>query len=93
MHTTLEVGTVNDGEKGNSVEEGPTHEGSYQIEEAQYLNVNRSYNFKPNLNLPTHYTPALRNHDNLSYGGGAQEVQRSGQNMQQYHALPWFQQQ
>ena len=31
MHTTLEVGTVNEGEKRNSVEEGPTHEGSYQV--------------------------------------------------------------
>ena len=52
--------------------EEPNHEGSYQVEEAQYLNANRSYNFKPNLNLPTHYTPTLRNHENFSYGGGAQ---------------------
>ena len=62
MHTALEVGIVNEGEKINSAKEGPTHEGSYQVEEAQYLNANRSYTFKPNLNLPTHYTPALRNH-------------------------------
>ena len=27
-----------------------------QVEEAQHLSVNRSYTFKPNLNLPTHYT-------------------------------------
>ena len=70
MHTTLEVGTVDEGEKRKSAEEGPSHEGSYQVEEAQYLNANRSYTFKLNLNLPNHYTPALRNHKNFSYGGG-----------------------
>ena len=71
MHTTLEVGTVDEGEKRYSAEEGSTHEGSYQVEEAQYLNANRSYTFKPNLNLPTQDTPILRNHENFSYGGGA----------------------
>ena len=34
MHTTLEVGVVNGGEKRNSAEEGPNHVGSYQVEEA-----------------------------------------------------------
>ena len=29
MHTTLELGTVDEGEKRNSVDEGLTHEGSY----------------------------------------------------------------
>ena len=72
MHSTNEVGTVDENEKRNSAEEGLAHEGPYQVEEAQYLNPNRSYNFKPNLNLPTHYTPALKNHENFSYGGGAQ---------------------
>ena len=72
MHTILEVGTVDEGEKRKSVDEGLTHEGPYQVEEAQYLNANRSYTFKPNLNLPTHYTPTLKNHENFSYGGGAQ---------------------
>ena len=81
MHTKLEVGTVDEGEKRKSVDEGLTHEGSYQVEEAQYLNSNKSYTFKPNLNLPTHYTPTLRNHDNFSYGGGAQQGQRPGQNL------------
>ena len=81
MHTTLKVGTVDEGDVRNSVEEGPTHEGSYQVEEAQYLNANRSYTFKPNLNLPTHYTLALINHENFSYGGGGQQVQRSGKNL------------
>ena len=71
MYNALKVGTVDEGEKRNSVDEGLTHEGSYQVMEAQYLNANRSYTFKPNLNLPTHYTPALRNHENFSNGGAA----------------------
>ena len=71
MHSTNEVGTVDENEKRNSAEEGLTHEGPYQVEEVQYLNANRSYNFKPNLNLSIHYTPTLRNHENFSYGGGA----------------------
>ena len=82
MHTTLEVGIVDKGEKRKIFDEGLTHEGSYQVEKAQYLNSNRSYTFKPNLNLPTHCTPALRNHDNFSYGGGAQQGQRPGHNLQ-----------
>ena len=81
MHTTLEVGAVDEGERRKSAEEGPNHEGSYQVEEAQYLNANTSYTFKPNLNLPTHYTPALRNHDNFLYGGGAQQGQTFRHNM------------
>ena len=93
MHTALEVGTVDEGEKRKSVDEGLTHEGPYQVEEAQYLNANMSYTFKPNLYLPTHYTPTLRNHVNFSYGGGAQQGQRPGQNLQQYHASVGFQQQ
>ena len=72
MHSANEVGTVDENEKRNSAEEGLAHEGPYQVEEAQYLNANRSYNFKPNINLPTHYTPALRNHENFLDGGGAQ---------------------
>ena len=63
MHIAHEVGAVNEGERRKSAEEGLNHEGSYQVEEAQYLNANRSYTFKPNINLPTHYTPALRNLD------------------------------
>ena len=93
MHTTLQLGKVDEGEKRNSAEEGPTREGPHQVEEAQYLNANRSCTFKPNLNLPTHYTPTLVNHDNFSYGGEAQQVQRLRQNLQQYHASPGFQQQ
>ena len=72
MHSANEVGTVDENEKRNSAEEGLAHEGRYQVEEAQYLNANRIYNFKPNLNLLNHYSPALRNDDNFSYRGGVQ---------------------
>ena len=78
MHTAHEVGVVDEGERRKSAEKGPNHEGSYQVEEAQYLNANRSYTFKPNPNLPTHYTPTLRNHENFSNGGGAHQGQRPG---------------
>ena len=91
MHTAHEVGAVKEGIRSSA--EGPFEEGSYHVEKAQYLNANRSYTFKPNPNLPTHYTLALRNHENFSYGGGAQQGQRSGQNMQQYDASPTFQEQ
>ena len=33
MHTTLEVGKVDEGDKRNSADKGPNHEGSYQVEE------------------------------------------------------------
>ena len=91
MHTALEVWTVDEGEKRKSADEGLTHDGSYQVEEARYLNANKSYTFKPNLNLPTHYTPVLKNHENFSYRGGAQQGQRPRQNIQQYHASLGFQ--
>ena len=68
MHSAHEVGTVERNVQKSSVEEGLAHEGPYQVEESQFLNANRSYNFKSNLNFPTHYTPALRNHENFSYG-------------------------
>ena len=51
---------------------------------------NISYNFKPNNNLPTHYTLALRNHENLSYGGRAQQGQRPMQNFQQQYVPHGF---
>ena len=93
MHSAHELGTVDDSERGNSVEKGLTHEGPYQVEEPQYLNGNISYNFKTNLNFPSHYTPTLRNHENFSYGGGAQQGQRPRKNFQQHHVSPRFQQQ
>ena len=55
------------------------------------MSGNRSYNFKPNSNLPTHYTSALRNHENLSYGGGNHKGQRPSQNYQQNFIPPGFQ--
>ena len=64
------MGIVEGVEQKNIDDQGLAHEGPYQVEEAQYINGNMSYNFKPNNNLPTHYKPALMNHENLSYGGG-----------------------
>ena len=57
------------------------------------MNERRSYHFKPNPNFPTHYNPSLRNHENFSYGGGASQGQRQGQNFQQGYHSPTFQQQ
>ena len=58
------------------------------------MNEPRNYHFKPNSNLPTHYNPALRNYENFSYGGGALQDTRHGQNPQQgYQQPPRFQQQ
>ena len=41
-----------------------------QIEDANYVN-NRSYTFRLNNNLPSHYHPGLRNHENFSYSNQA----------------------
>ena len=83
MHSAHEVGTVEGNEHKSNIDEGLAHEGPYQVEEAQFMGGNISYNFKPNNNLPTHYTPPLRNHKNFSYGGEAQQGQRPVQNYQQ----------
>ena len=72
---------------------GLIDEDPYQVEEANYLNEQRSYHFKPNLNLPTHYTLTLRGHENFSYGGGASQGLRHGQGFQQGYNPPRFQQQ
>ena len=59
MHYAHEIGAVGrDGIRRST--EGLIDEDPYQVEEANYLNEQRSYHFKPNPNLPTHYTPALR---------------------------------
>ena len=63
-------------------DEGLANDGPYHVEEVQFVNGNRSYNFKPNTNLLTHYTPALRNHENFSYGLSIQQQQRLVQNYQ-----------
>ena len=74
--------------------EGLAEEDPYQVEEAKYLNEQRSYHFKPNLTLPTHYNLTLRNHENFSYGGGATQGPRHGQKYQQgYHPTRFQQQQ
>ena len=48
-----QVGSVEGGEHKNITDEGLTHVGPYQVEEAQFFNGNMSYNFKPNTN-PLH---------------------------------------
>ena len=70
MHTAHEIGVVERELMRRSVDM-PTEEDSYGAEEVKYVNEQRSYHFKPNSNLPTHYNPSLRNHENFSYGGGA----------------------
>ena len=74
LHSAHEVGAINEGTR--SSDEGLVEEEPYQVEETKYMSEQRSYHFKPNPNLPTHYTPALRNHKNLSYGGGAVTPQK-----------------
>ena len=73
------VGTV-EGQQRVLNDEGLAQDGPYQQEEVHFINGNRSYNLKPNTNLPPHHTPALRNHDNFSYGTAAQQGQRPMQN-------------
>ena len=82
MHTAHEIGVVEREAMRRSVEI-PTEEDAYEVEEVKYVNEPRSYHFKPNPNLPTHYNPALRNLENFSYGGGALKGLRHGQNPQQ----------
>ena len=82
MHTAHEIGAV-EREIMRRSADVPTEEDSYGAEEVKYVNEPRNYHFKPNPNLPTHYSPALRNHENFSYGGGALQGPRHGQNPQQ----------
>ena len=69
------VGIVEDEQRVLN-DEGLANDGPYYVEEVQFVNGNRSYNFKPNTNLPTHYTLALRNHENFLYGPTVQLGQR-----------------
>ena len=41
-----------------------------RIEDANYVN-NKSNTFRPNNNLPLHYHPRLKNHENFSYSNQA----------------------
>ena len=70
MHTAHEVGAVREGRRNDA--EGYEEEEPYQVEEAQYLNVNKNYTFKLNPNPLIHYSPTIRNHESFSYGGKAQ---------------------
>ena len=81
MHTAHEIGAM-EREAMRRSAEIPKEEDTYEVDEAKYLNEPRSYHFKTNPNLPTHYNPALRNHENFSYGGGATQGPRHGQNPQ-----------
>ena len=81
MHTAHEIVAV-EREAMRRNAEIRKEEDAYEVEAAKYLNEPRSYHFKPNPNLPTHYNPALRNHENFSYGGGAAQGPRHGQNPQ-----------
>ena len=82
MHTAHEIEAV-EREIMRRSAEVPTEEDSYGAEEVKYVNEQRSYHFKPNPNLPTHYNPALRNHENFSYGRGALHGPRQEQHPQQ----------
>ena len=79
MHTAHEIGAVEREQMRRSADV-PIEEDSYGDEEVKYVSERRNYHFKPNPNLPTHYSPALRNHENFSYGGGALQGPRHGQN-------------
>ena len=92
MHSAHEIGAMEINGIRRSAE-GPIDEDPYQVGEAKYLNEQRSYHFKPNLNLPTHYTLAVRGHENFSYGRGASQGPRHGQGFQQGYNPPRFQQQ
>ena len=74
MHTAHEIGALERELMRRSVDV-PIEEDSYGAEEVNYVNEPRNYPFKPNPNLPTHYSPALRNHENFSYGGEALKAQ------------------
>ena len=92
-YTALEIGAVETEILKGSAERA-AEEQFYDAEEVKYLGEPRNYHFKPNTNLPAHYHPALRNHENFSYGGGASQGPRHGQNPPQgYQQLPRFQQQ
>ena len=67
MHTAQEIGAV-EREVMRINAEIPTEEDSYGVE--------------VNPNLPTHYSPTLRNHENFSYSGGVVQGQRHRQNPQ-----------
>ena len=90
LHSAHEIGAVERYGIRRSAE-GSTEEDPDQVKEVNYMSEQRSYHFKPNPNLPTHYNPALRNLENFSYGGGASQGPRHGQNLEQGYQPPRFQ--
>ena len=88
MHTALKIRAVKKASRCSV--EGHEEDKPYQVEEAKYMNEPRSYHFKPNPNLPTHYSLALRNHENFSYGGKAQQGTKYEQNYQPAYVQPRF---
>ena len=90
-HSANTVGIEEEGEQKCMTGEGLSHEGPYQVEEAQFMSGNKSYNFKPKNNLSTHYIPVLRNHENFSYGSGVQHGPRPMQNFHHQYAPQGFQ--
>ena len=48
-------------------EQASVNEQAFELGNVQYVNNNGDYVFQPNNNLPSHYHPGLRNHEN-SYG-------------------------
>ena len=90
-HSANAVGIEEGGEQKCMIDEELSHEGPYQVEVAQFMSGNISYNFKANNNLPTHYTPALRNYENFSYGSRVQQGPISRQNYQQQYVPQGFQ--
>ena len=92
-YTAHEIGAV-ERELLKGSADRAVNEQFYDTEEVKYLGEPRNYHFKPNTNLPTPYHPTLRNHENLSYGGGASQGPRQVQNPPQvYQQPPRFQQQ
>ena len=59
MHLAHEVETMEGNKQKSIIDEGHAHKGPYQVEEAQFMGGNISFNFEPNTNLLTHYTLAL----------------------------------
>ena len=91
IRTAHEVGAVRKGRRNSA--EGYEEEEPYEVKETKYMNEQKSCHFKPNPTLPTHYNLVLRNHESFSYGEGAQQGPRHGQNHLQVYTQPGFQQQ
>ena len=61
MHIAHEIGAV-EREALRRSAEIPKEEDACEVEESKYVNEPKNYHFKLNPNLPTHYSPPLRNH-------------------------------